>query len=59
MRPQLQIYYLPDDSMQVDFYKYIDVCAVTKYLLHVLTSQELHLSQEAQFAECIRSYIKY
>ena len=32
---------LPDefryDSMQVDFYKYIDVCALTKYLLHTQT----------------------
>ena len=44
------------DSMQVDFYKYIDVCAVTQYLLHAQTSQGLHLSQVAQFAECNSSY---
>ena len=45
----------PHDSMQVDFYKYKDVCAMTKYL-HAHITRGLHLSQEAQFAECIPSY---
>ena len=41
------------DSMQTDFYKYIDVCAVTKYLLDATWG--LQLLQEAQFITCIPS----
>ena len=47
---------LPDefchDSMQVDFYKYIDVCVVARYLLDV---QNLG-GYISQFAACIPSY---
>ena len=45
------------DRIQVDVYKYIDVCAVTKYLLDAHKSWGLHLSQEAQCTVCILSYI--
>ena len=32
------------DRIQVDIYKYIDVSAVTKYILYAETSWRLHLS---------------
>ena len=48
---------LPDEFCHnIGFYKYIDVSSVTKYVLYAQTSRGLHLSQEAQFAECIPSY---
>ena len=57
MLPQSQIFaVLPDeirhDPIHVYVYKYIDVCAVSKYSLDALKSRGLHLSQEAQFAIC-------
>ena len=45
------------EGIEVDVYSYIDVCAVTKYLLDAHKSRGQHVSQEAQFAVCILSYI--
>ena len=45
------------DHIQVDGYKYRDVCTLTKYVLEAQKSQELHVLQEAQCTVCILSYI--
>ena len=61
MLPRPQIDYLTDeirhDHFQVDIYKYINVCAVTKYLLDAQNTRGLHVSQEAQCTGCIVSYM--